>query len=940
MISRGNSKQKSRWPILALAVMFALTGNVFAQDDSEAEGDEPVDLNRIVVTGSRIKQTDLEGASPVFTITSEEMEQQGFVTVFDALSSITQATGSVQTEAFTNQFTAAAPGINLRGLGPGRTLILINGRRFADYPFPFNGQSNFVNLQRVPTAAVDRIEVLSGGASAIYGSDAVAGVINIITKTSYDGHTITARAGSTADGGGDSYRVQMVGGFDGDRWSAVYALEYFDRDPIFGNDRDYLDERSDFPQLEQVNTRSLLYISDRFGFDLDGDGLSYSDPGAATCDSFVDLEYSFRPPGSGYYCGRDSTGDESIRNQRTHYSVYASLTFEVTDNTQLFAELMWSQADIESTGFRRWWGSGDIWNPLDGTANDQLGSMFIGEPAAGALFQRIFQPAETGPQSSTFDEESFDITVGLRGSFGNSAWDWEGAYHHSEYQSHNTQFYFKEELIDGYFLGTAVPEKDAFGVAFWDVPEDWRERFETPMTPELIDSLSGELNDPADSSVDTVQFVVNNSYLFDLPAGSVGFAGIAEWSTQEYALHPDARTLDKTGNGWWGRSGTGGGGDRDRYAFGAEFSVPVFSKLTLPLAVRYDKYNDKSDVDDAVTWKAGFEYRPLDTLLLRGTIGTSFRAPDMHFLFAGDSGFFTTVRDYYLCRRDEPDVSLPECTNDGVQVAGNRQGNINLEEETGESWTLGFAWEAFENFNLTADLYNIKLEGIVNDLSIDNLLSDEADCRLGVTQGGQPVDGGSVECQRILSRIERNDFPIGTPGAEAINNVTVGPINRSLQEQTGIDVTFDYSYLTERTGIWSLRGSYTHILESKIQEFPEDPIQEDYRNDKQNFEFRHRFTGALGWQMGDWNTVFTAFQKGSVPNWAETDRLDPLWTYNLSVAWAVTDNIVLSAFGNNITNERPPKDLTFDTWPGFWRGSFDAVGRELWAQVNWTFGRN
>ena len=337
MISRVNSERKSWWPTLGLALVLSVSGNAFAQEADEAEGDEAVDLNRIIVTGSRIKKTDLEGASPVFVITSEDMQEQGFVTVYDALSSITQATGTVQTEQFTNQFTAAAPGINLRGLGPGRTLILLNGRRFADYPFPFNGQSNFVNLQRIPTAAVDRIDVLSGGASAIYGSDAVAGVINIITKTSYDGHTISATAGTTTEGGGDSVRVQMVGGFGGDRWDLVYALEYLDRDPIFAYDRDYLDEFTDFPAGLQANTRSLLYIGDAFGFDLDGDGYTYQDPGEAACDPFQDLEYSLRLPTSGYYCGRDGIGDTSLRNARTSYSAYLNFNFELSDNIGLFA---------------------------------------------------------------------------------------------------------------------------------------------------------------------------------------------------------------------------------------------------------------------------------------------------------------------------------------------------------------------------------------------------------------------------------------------------------------------------------------------------------------------------------------------------------------------------------------------------------------------------
>jgi outer membrane receptor protein involved in Fe transport len=401
---------------------------------------------------------------------------------------------------------------------------------------------------------------------------------------------------------------------------------------------------------------------------------------------------------------------------------------------------------------------------------------------------------------------------------------------------------------------------------------------------------------------------------------------VAEWATQEYQLRPDARTLDKTGNGWWGRSGTGGGGERDRYALGAEFSVPVTDTLTLPLAVRWDKYDDDSDVDDAVTYNAGFEWRPMRELLIRGTYATSFRAPDMHFLFAGDSGFFTTVRDYYLCRRDEPDTAptFTECqTNSGFSIAGNRAGNINLEEEEGDSFTVGFVWEIFDGFSLNVDYYDIELEGIVNDMSIDGLLRDEADCRLGVTLGGQPVDPNSVECQRVLARITRVDIP-NAPNHENLIDVTIGPINRSFSGQTGLDAGFNYTFDTERAGLFSFNGAYTHVLESERQEFPEDPVDDSWRDNKQNFEFRSRFRGSAGWTYKDFNTVITALRQ---------------WTFNLNMAYDFTDAFRLSLISTNVTNERPPVDETFTGWPGFFRGSFNPVGREVWIQADYVFGR-
>ena len=450
MTRRGIDEKKSIFQILALAFVLAISGNVWAQDAADEEEDEAA-LDKLVVTGSRIKKTDIEGASPVYVMTSEQIEQEGFVTVFDALNTLTQTTGTTQGEAYTNQFTAAAPQLNLRGLGPGRTLILLNGRRAADYPFPFNGQSNFTNHQQILTAAVERIEILAGGASAIYGSDAVAGVINIITKKYVDDVTVTARVGTTTEGAGDSARFQIVGGFDGDRWSAVYAFEYFKRDPIFGNDRDYLDERSDFPFLQQVNTRSLLYIGDRFGYDWDGDGGTYQDPGEAACEPFSDLEYSFRTPGTGYYCGRDSTGDETIRNERENYSFYGNFSYELNNDTELFATLNYWEGDVLSQGFRRWWGSPSVfWNPGDSTPDGDAGWAFLGEQAALGLLQRIFQPAETGEQASLFEEDSIDIALGARGVMFDGRFDWEVAYSHSEYNAYNEQFYFKEELVDEY----------------------------------------------------------------------------------------------------------------------------------------------------------------------------------------------------------------------------------------------------------------------------------------------------------------------------------------------------------------------------------------------------------------------------------------------------------------------------------------------------------
>src|SRR5688572_18051547 len=186
---------------LALALPFAVSALAQTTDPAPADTDEDeTQLDEVIVTGSRIARSEIEGPAPVVVVTAEDIEKQGYTTVYDALNSLTQFTGSVQNEFNQNGFTPNANFVNLRGLGPGYNLVLVNGRRAADYPLPYNSESNAVNLGNIPAAAIERIEVLTGGASAIYGSDAVAGVVNIILKQNYSGDEVSARIGTSERG--------------------------------------------------------------------------------------------------------------------------------------------------------------------------------------------------------------------------------------------------------------------------------------------------------------------------------------------------------------------------------------------------------------------------------------------------------------------------------------------------------------------------------------------------------------------------------------------------------------------------------------------------------------------------------------------------------------------------------------------------------------------
>src|SRR5215475_14464584 len=183
-------------------------------------------LQTIMVTGSLIPQAQIETASPVITITVAQIEKQGFGTVYDALRAQPIATGSVQDNQFSGGFTPGAQTISLLGLDPGFTLYLINGHPLADYPLLYNGQSNFVDLTDIPVGMVDHIDILPGNQSSIYGSSAIAGVVNIILKDHIDGYELNVRGGGYTGGGGANQRIEFLGGQDFGDLNVTFGIQY------------------------------------------------------------------------------------------------------------------------------------------------------------------------------------------------------------------------------------------------------------------------------------------------------------------------------------------------------------------------------------------------------------------------------------------------------------------------------------------------------------------------------------------------------------------------------------------------------------------------------------------------------------------------------------------------------------------------------------------
>ncbi len=935
---------------LVAAMLLPAAGSLLAQEaqsDQASQSEQgATTLDKVTVTGSRIKRAQLEGPAPVTVITAADIEREGFTTVSDALQSLTQnTTYGFSGDMVQNGFTPNAQIVNLRGFGPGYTLFLVDGRRLSEYPVPYNSTDNFVNAGAIPSGIVERIEILTGGASAIYGSDAVAGVVNVITRKNYNGDKLDVTAGTSSLGGGDMGKFQWTGGRSSDKWSIVYGAEYFTQEPIYGTQRDFMDSNLDSPNRVGPN----LALA---GVDLLNGGQLVYFPGQETCDRFGFEIYN--SPTRGMMCGpRDVDAQQTIQNKRDSWSGYVRGQFDFDNGMQAWASVSGYDSRATSSSGVEFWGTAG--NPYSGPAvwipalNPDSAFDLGGGLYNLVQLQRIFTPAEIGGPGaavSKFDEQAWQFSAGINGPLMDNRFTWDFTVSHSTYDYKSDRPRLRAKNIHNYFFGDTEPLGEVFGYPVFNLNVD--RFFHQPITPEIYRSLTTRIIDKSESSASQATFSFAGD-LFELPAGPVGIAAVTEWATQEYDMTPDPRVMpDYEGDDLvYNLTNTGGGGKRDRYALGVELSVPILDTLTAQLAGRYDKYDDITDVDDAMTYNFGLEYRPIESLLLRASYATSFRAPSMHYVFADKSGSYINILDEYSCRsgtgpgEDDGARTYGECNTSGdptiYQIFGTRQGNPDLEEEEGKSWTVGFAWDIIDGMSMTVDYYRIELENQVGDLSSSYILKNEANCRLGRDRDGSPFEhaADSAFCQDILSLVTRQSAP-GTELDGRLASISRYPRNRAVLGTRGIDASWRYRLDTDRWGDFGFQLNWTHTLESTYAEFSSDPVI-DNRDALNNYEHRSKIRGSVSWEKGDWFGTLYGQRWGSTPNWAETSRLGPYMLYNLTFGKRLTDDLKVTLAVENVLNNTRKRDITHTDYPYFNPYIYNPVGRMIYVQAEYKF---
>ncbi|GAB1595891.1 TonB-dependent receptor plug domain-containing protein [Lysobacter claricitrinus] len=958
MSSSSKRLQRSRLAACVIAALVASPATTaLAQQtatDAAASQTAKSELDRVTVTGSRIKRAEAEGPSPVTVISAEQISREGFNTVHDALQTITQNTGFGQNDFnAAGGFTPNASVVNLRGLGPGRTLLLINGRRANDYPFPYNGRSNFQNLNSIPAAAVERVEILSGGASAIYGSDAVAGVINVILKKNFEGDVINLKGQTSTRGGRDIGDLQWIGGRTGSNWSVTYAFESFNSEPLFGYQRDFMDSAADnpappgsYPARGSYAGNGVGGYQPPIGIQIRGQGVptagSYRQPAGRNCSgSPYYRPWTYTSSASGVTlgpgCGFDqSPAFQTVKNGNNDLSGYIYGTYAFDNGVEAWSSIMayHSKSDLGG-GTEQWFGG------------PQPNATFY-DPQFGIriLPIRTLSPESYGGVNGTFQkfkEDSIDLAFGLRGTIADR-FDWDFTIGGARYDAVRDRPRMTVTGATNYFLGQRLGTTGQGAYAgLAGIPNGqpvYRlnlDHFYGPITAADYASMSTMVHYDGQSENAAATFVLSGD-LFDLPAGPLGFASVVEASHQSYDLVSDSRIFPSVRE-IYNLTGTGGGGKRDRYAVGTEFNIPVTSMLTATLAGRYDKYDDITDVDDAKTWAAGLEFRPFKSLLLRGNYATSFKAPDMHYVFAEPSGSFGAITDYARCQ--QAGITPASCPGAGAtynySAFTTSQGQPSLREETGKSWTAGFVWDATDSLSLQADYYSVDLNDVVTVQSGTDILNAEYGCTTGKYPNGAtfPYASGSEYCAATLSRISRD------PLTGAITEIRSGPINQAFLGTKGIDASVRYRFDAGNFGVFHTDLQWSHVLEQTSRVKEGDPLL-SYRDDNSNADFRSRIRWSTSWTKGDWDATALMTREGSFPVWQPAiadaygmdSRIGALTTWNLTVGTKITDDISVRFNINNVFDKIHPSDPTMNTYPYFWQ-AYDPVGREVGVQLTY-----
>ncbi len=934
--------------------------------------EESVKLEKFVVTGSLIKRIDGEGALPLQVITPVELEQRGIVSAEQMImelningNGLDNLASNADVVAGAQRGNNGATSANLRGQGAGATLVLLNGRRVSSHGL--NG--GVVDLNSIPFAAIERVEVLKDGASAIYGTDAVGGVLNFILKNNYQGASASAAADITEQGGGNIFRYSFLAGFgdiNRDKYNLMLSLSHSDHKVLRGDQRDFVNtfqpNRGVSPDTRGTPVATIFAVTTLYtGIsrdNIDNAGRSAGPVDPANPALRVNGINPADIPGGFGYNGLDGMGpyDELLWNSAAskygsawdtgraaviqqpvkNTNLVARGTFKLLERHRLSVEGVFGRSESNKSFSPNQWTTGTALNTtaLDGRTQVPNPLYNMAYPSTGASYNRVFnalvayfpeiapnrgQPfafrwrsLPLGNRAFTTKTDTHRVFAGLEGPLGFlSQWEYRLGASRAESKSGSV-------LNSGYVY--TVPFVDLINRGIVDI-------FSYEQTPAAMEAINRTRADGVKMfggkyRTDGLDAALSGP-LFKVPAGTIQAAVGVDWREESFKFVGDERVNLNSSDAlifnapFDNALATAGTLERTIKAAFAELQIPILKGLDLNLAGRLDEYTGFGSTTNP---KVTVRYAPTDKLLFRGSYSTGFRVPTFKQMFDP-----VTQSPLAATGLIDPATGLVIPANSASTLFG---GKPDLQPEEAKMFSWGVVMQPVKNFSASVDWWEVKRTGTIQSF--------------GTTQLLQNYD---VFADRFLRREDGTIALVDTRWVNSGKTATKG-IEFGLKADTDLRggklfASFDLSYL----------------LEKKTKLLPNAPwganeINQFTRSSDIGLEWKH--TASIGYRKGNWSflvnnlyrnaytdAVLPGVANGLVrpPDWKP--RVEPYNIYGLSVTYRGIKNITVVAGVKNLFDEDPPFSATYDTNTGAgssWEPRIaDPRGRSFTLRVDYKF---
>lgn len=633
--------------------------------------EEAAKVERIEVTGSRIQRQDMETASPVTIIDAAAIRVEGFTSVDQLLQAQTSMAGAAMGSTSNNSSDGVAQ-VDLRGMGAQRTLVLVNGRRMVSSG---SGADSAVDLNSIPVAMIARVEILKDGASAVYGSDAIAGVVNIITKKDFEGFQVDLNGSRTTKGDGETSEISALYGFNTNRGNYTVGAAFSKREGVIQSDRDWT----------PAGSSSFIPTGTLGGKVQNAQG------------EWVDRT-----------TGYDFTQDSWYQTPSKRYSVFANATQEFGNDLVFTADAVYTKRKSDQQLAAQ---PGDLMLDVcgapgaDATSCISLTPAMIASGIAADNTGRVNyrrRTTDVGPRVYAQDTDTVRLSAGLAGTLDvHTGLNWDVSYTFGKNEADTSV----ANSINAVKMANSVYANQA----------DWFSG--VPLTSTMMNDIAYLEQTTGGNKQHLVSGVLSGD-LFDLDAGAVGFAIGAEYRRDSGYYNPDPVIV--AGEGTAAQQDPTSG-SYDVVSFYQEISVPFTEKLTGEFALRFDDY---STFGKASTWKAGLTYELTSDIMVRGVAATGFRAPNVSELYGGNSGSYDYLDDPWGNELDP-------------QILVNYSSDANLKAEESESFTAGFVFSPsqIDGLSMTVDYWRFKVTNAITRLDAQSGLDrcedgDTAACEL------------------------------------------------------------------------------------------------------------------------------------------------------------------------------------------------------------------